>query len=147
MATWVILGGQKQDTLKVFLATNTIGIQYWTDSVDLMDVGLEALKEQIKRNYGEHIAPKEPLPNVISRFANQVWAFLHDIQVGDTILMPTSRGSAAYVGYVEEGYECRAVEPLPHRRNVRWTCMVDNKPLGNMKTKRQTVFKLTDAGV
>ena len=143
MAIWVVRGGQQQDTVKLFLDTNTVGIQYYNDSVDLMALDKATLKEQILRNY-EKIAPAEPRPRDISYFANRVSEFLHEIQVGDIILMPHKRGSAAYEGDVIEGYECWVSHPLPHRRNVRWRGEVGEDPLGSMKGKRLALFKLRD---
>ena len=142
MAVWVVRGGQREDTLREFIRTGTVGIEYWTDEVNLMGLDKEALKEQIRRNYGKHIGSSKPPPRVVSYFANRIWEFLHDIQVGDRILLPVQQGNRAYVGYMAEGYACQEGEHLPHRRNVEWTDEMRDEPLGGLKNKRSAVFKL-----
>ena len=54
---WVIRGGQHEDAVEESLRTNAVGIEYWTDGLDLSECDFNGLKEQIACNYGQHMLP------------------------------------------------------------------------------------------
>ena len=56
----------------------------------------------------------------ISSAAGQLWNFVNEVQVGDTIVLPRKTPRVVAVGRVTGAYEYRADLDAPHTRRVEW---------------------------
>lgn len=55
-----------------------------------------------------------------SSAANQLWRFAHDVQVGETVVLPCKLSRLVAVGKVTGGYRYEADWQFPHIRPVKW---------------------------
>ena len=55
-----------------------------------------------------------------SKAADQLWRFAHDLQVGETVVLPCKLSRLVAVGKVTGGYRYEADFQFPHIRPVKW---------------------------
>ena len=55
-----------------------------------------------------------------SKAADQLWRFAHDVQVGETVVLPCKLSRLVAVGKVTGGYRYEADFQFPHIRPVKW---------------------------
>ena len=135
MATWLIRGGFQSEALADFLETGSVGIDFWTRDRDLTDLSKSEIRTIILHAY-----PKEPHSNIISWFCNQTWNFIHSIQHGDTILMPTTDGRQVHVGRIVSSYYFVPGLWYPQRRAVAWTDDMRPSPPPGKRSDQRTVI-------
>jgi predicted Mrr-cat superfamily restriction endonuclease len=81
--------------------------------------GLPADRDEIRADWLSH-QPEAPRGRV-SMSAMQLHRFAHEIEIGDMVVTPTSRGRHLSAGIVEGDYEWWTDTPkFRHRRRVRW---------------------------
>jgi MoxR-like ATPase len=117
---WLIRAGRdgKYEQLAIDESVCLIG---WSDLGAIpRDMSREALKQRIAEIWGEH------RPQSLASQAGQVFRFLHDVSVGDLVVLPLmSQSGHVAVGRVTGGYQFRDDGPFEgtdakHTRRVEW---------------------------
>ena len=149
MAIWLVRGGREGEGEKEALENCrlTVGFRIrpeLTDELTWKDVWDLFQKERPDKD-----------PGTITKWTNQMWDFRHNIQVGDSVVMPHTYKNRKWgfiaIGQIAGKYKHRP-ESLPglmHGRKVEWI----NKRVPRSRVsiefkdsirKRQTVFDISD---
>ena len=126
MAVWVIRAGRMGENEEFALKNGvySIGFNHERSVTDFSEY--ESLRDYIHRQGDDW-----SLQQAASQ-ASQLWRFAHELNVGETIVLPSKRAKVVAVGkiagdyvYMPSDYEA----PLPHTRKVEW--MVEDVPRAN----------------
>ncbi|MCY3544461.1 MAG: restriction endonuclease [Chloroflexi bacterium] len=126
MAVWIIRAGRMGENEEFALneCVYSIGFSQERSVADFSDY--ESLRDYIHRQSDEW-----SLQQASSR-ASQLWRFVHDMQIGEMIVLPRKRHRVIAVGRITGNYVYNADEsqaPLPHTRKVEW--LIDDVPRAN----------------
>ena len=104
MAVWVVRGGQRGEFEEFALNSNVVGIDFGLQRsiADFQD--RNALREHQQKDSA----------------ANQLWRFVHHLQLGDTVVLPCKQPKVVAVGKVTGDYRYEATWQPPHVRPVEW---------------------------
>jgi restriction system protein len=123
------------------LANNVISIG-WSELGDISKLNHEELVDAVSREY-----PDSP-PATKSLFVNMLWAFYHDIKVGDIIIVRKGRKTLAAVGQVTRTAKFgQRNSPASSHRNfldVAWNGMPRNKSFEDIVFPMHTLSELTE---
>ncbi len=104
MTVWVVRAGRRGEYEEAFISQRLAGIDF--------AVGQNAASFDSRESLREHM----PTRNA----ADQMWSFIHEIRVGDMIVLPRKSPRVIDVGRVSGDYQYRdSLEP-PHVRSVDW---------------------------
>lgn len=147
MATWMIRSGRND----VFLAgaiKHQVAIIAFHPLPDLADIpdswsGKVMLRERLETSHPRRAA------GTLTKWTNEIWAFLHLIEPDDRIIMPYSSGRRAWVGIWEQANYAFRQDIRPdgvHAHPVRWCDDVVNEELDDEMAsfwmRRATVVKV-----
>lgn len=140
---WKVTAGRSNIYVAEFLEGGLVAIG-WSEAGDYRAVSTRA-------DLIAHFASvwPEQTTRQIQVGAGQVWRFLHEIQVGDSILTYDPASRLYHVGVVsgDAGYEPERMERLPVVRTVEWQASVSRDVLSdgtkNTLGAIMTVFKLS----
>ena len=104
MTVWVVRAGSTGEYEETCLSLGLVGIDF--------RIGQSATDFESKDALQEHIRSKNA--------ADQVWRFVHDIHVGDMMVLPRKSPKVVHVGRVSGEYQYRDDLPAPHVRPVIW---------------------------
>ena len=140
MAVWIIRGGFGAEAVDEFLETGTVGVGFWTGAEELNGLTMAGIRAIIERNYDG-----EGGSGVVTWATTQVWNFVENIKIGDTILMPERGGQRVHIGEVVGDCYLWAEVRYPQSRDVRWTGEMRANPLPRGRWMDQrTVIKVSD---
>jgi restriction system protein len=116
-ALWGIHGGRTGDADALFLKKNYIAVG-WAKMGDLgaLKPDREAFKARVAEVYLEN------RPGAIRNSAGQMFRFVHEMKVGDSVVYPSKRDRQVHLGRIEGGYtyDPQSESGYPHRRGVKW---------------------------
>ncbi len=104
MTVWVVRGGSRGEYEETFLSQRLVGVDF--------ALGQSAADFRNKDALQEHSESKSA--------ADQVWRFVHDIHVGDLMVLPRKNPKVVHVGRVAGEYQFRNDLSAPHVRPVDW---------------------------
>ena len=104
MTVWVVRAGKRGEYEETFVSQSLAGIDF--------GVGQSAASFDSRESLRDHM----PTRNA----ADQVWSFVHDIRVGDMIVLPRKRPRVITVGRMSGDYQYRDDLESPHVRPVDW---------------------------
>ena len=104
MTVWVVKGGKYGEYEETFLSESLVGIDFSLSQSANSFASREALQESAESKNA----------------ADQVWRFVHDIRVGDMMVLPRKRPKVVHVGTVSGEYQYREDLPASHVRPVQW---------------------------
>lgn len=104
MAVWVIRAGAHGEGEDFALNNNVAGIDF-----NLPKGVTEFPSRDVLRQYAE--GPQA---------AGQLWRFAHEVQVGETVVLPRKRYKVVAVGRITGPYRYEPDWPFPHIRPVEW---------------------------
>ena len=149
MATWLVRGGREGEGALEALehCRMTVGFRITPELTD------ELTWEDVWDFFLEERPDKDP--GTITKWTNEMWAFRHNIQVGDFVIIPHTYRNRKWefiaIGQIAGKYEHRP-ESFPgsmHGRKVEWInkrvprSRVSNE-FRNSIRKRKTVFDISD---
>ena len=104
MTFWVVRAGRTGEFEETFLSQGLAGIHF---GVRPSVAGFDS-RESLRENMRSRGA------------ADQVWRFIHDICIGDMVVLPRKRPRVVAVGRVSGDYQYREELDAPHVRPVGW---------------------------
>ena len=115
MAVWQIRAGGRAQLADAFITEGRVRLGFGLDVSLLEFSSQEAVQEWLNIH-----APGEG-----SRAASSMWQLLHEVQIGDLVVMPSKPGGTEYaIGRITGGYEFEPnlveTEGVPHTRKVEW---------------------------
>jgi len=117
VALWLVRAGSSGEYEKKFLDENRIYLT-WDD----LDVNLQeaSTKDDVIRILDTTYPNGKPARN--RNWANQIWAFAKDMEVGDWVVMPSKMKSLLHFGEIKGEYvhDSRQGSPYFHHRKVKW---------------------------
>jgi restriction system protein len=117
MTLWLIRSGSHGEQEQKFLDESRIYVCWGELNVDLLGLGdRQALIAALAQRY-----PDEKQKALIN-WSSQIWAFGHDMQPGDWVVMPSKLQSGLYFGELTSDYHFEAAGPNPyyHWRSLNW---------------------------
>ena len=117
MALWLVRAGSSGEYEKKFLDENMIYLT-WDD----LDVNLQeaSAKDDVMLALDRTYPNGKPARN--RNWANQIWAFVKDMQIGDWVVMPSKMKSLLHFGKITGEYvhDSKQGSPYFHHRKVKW---------------------------
>ena len=104
MTVWVVRAGRMGEYEETFLSQGLAGIDF--------GVGYSAGGFNSRESLREHMPTRNS--------ADQVWNFIHEIRVGDMIVLPRKSPRVVNVGRVSGDYQYREELEASHVRSVDW---------------------------
>jgi len=117
MTLWLIRAGSNGEHEQKFLDESRIYVCWGQLNVDLLGLGdRQGLIAALAQRY-----PDEKQKALIN-WSSQIWAFGHDMQPGDWVVMPSKLQSGLYFGEITSGYhfEPEGPDPYFHWRSIHW---------------------------
>lgn len=117
MALWLVRAGSHGEFEKKFIQENLVYATWEDLDVDFRALtSKELLRQALVDTYPD--APKGRITNHLG----QLWAFGHEMKVGDWVAMPLKRKAAIAFGEIKGEYEYHpgAEDPFYHGRKVKW---------------------------
>ncbi len=120
MAAWQIRADRDAGWADAFIAEGRVGMGDYRFPISITE--FQTL-DDLKRRLGDDIDPYEG-PQGRGQLASQMWRMLHEVQIGDWVVMPSKPRRREYVigrivGHYEMGLELVAGYAL-HTRPVQW---------------------------
>ena len=104
MAVWVIRAGAHGEGEDFALNNNVAGINFNLHKPVTEFPSRDALRQYLQNNNA----------------ADQLWRFAHDLQVGETVVLPCKLSRLVAVGKIAGDYRYQAMTEYPHTRLVEW---------------------------
>ena len=116
MALWLVRAGKYGEEENLALDKDVV-VHGWTIEKDLKNTKSKQEIEDLMHQTSPTAKPKS-----ISSWANQVWAFLYKMKLGDLVALPLKQRSAIAIGRITGDYEYRKDNPpdARHTRSVQW---------------------------
>ena len=143
-ATWMVRAGRGGDRVESFLEEGFAGVGFGASELKSIPttVSREGMFDLMR------VANPQGSIGKIKSGASQLYRFLSEIQVGDTIVTGDPGTRTYYVGRVETAPYVEAGAPLAIRRRVKWNGRVARDDLSvsalNTLGAIQTLFRLSD---
>lgn len=104
MSVWVVRAGKQGEGEDFAINQQVSGISFglWKDITEFPS--REVLRQHLESN----------------KAADQLWRFAHDLQVGETVVLPCKLSRLVAVGRVMGDYRYEADFQFPHVRPVKW---------------------------
>lgn len=143
---WVIRPGtgNSGDSTGQFLDGNFVGLED-AQMGDLNELPCE--REAFYQRYGQsHLGDTR---TGITGIGGKYFRFVHEIAIGDTVLIPSRKDRNIYIGLVKSEYAyCQTEDSqFPHRRQVEWLYVFAKALLSEMAKREcgsaRTLFKLS----
>jgi restriction system protein len=116
MALWVLRGG-RQGERERFALDHGLALIGWERFPDMSHI---ASRQELTRT----IERERPTlrPRAVSAYCGHLWSFVHDVKVGDLLLMPLKGKAVVAVGEVTGPYQYHPELPpsAQHARDARW---------------------------
>lgn len=114
---WGIRAGRNGEADHIFLKESFVALG-WDSTEDLS--GLPANREAFKKTIANAYPSMDP--KAVPGTAGQLFRFVHEVQVGDTVLYPSKKDKFMHIGQVEGSYDYdpSISEDFPHLRSVKW---------------------------
>jgi hypothetical protein len=128
--TWVIRGGEDNRLVQDFIESGVTGVGY-----RMIGDGTTVTKREVSR------VLREAGRTVPAQRAARFESFVHEIQLGDVIVMPDTPGGDIVIGEVTGDYEFHEdLDPdsYRHRRPVRW---VARQALSTLPPEHENINK------
>ena len=117
MAVWLVRAGSQGEYEERFLSSSRIYVTWDNLHLDLKKIV----------NRGDLIAELaktdlDAKPRKLSNHASQIWPFIHTMNIGDRIILPSKLQPVIYIGIItsEYSYDPDAIDPFKHSRSVKW---------------------------
>jgi hypothetical protein len=141
---WGIHAGREGAADALFRAQNVVAIG-WIELGDLaaLPTEREAFKEAVEQAY----PAARPMSRAVS--TSVLWRFVHEMEVGDTIVSPSKKGGEVMIGRVSGAYTYAVTRSaaFPHQRAVEWVRVVQRSTLTPAARSEigalQTLFRIT----
>lgn len=104
MPVWVVHAGAHGEFEQFAIDNNVVGIRFGLTQSVTDFPSREALRQHIQNDSA----------------ANQLWRFVHDLQVGETVVLPCKLSRLVAVGKIAGDYRYQAMTEYPHIRLVEW---------------------------
>lgn len=104
MSVWVVRAGKHGEGEDFALNSNVVGVDFSLPKGVTQYPSREVLRQNTESNNA----------------ANQLWRFAHDLQVGETVVLPCKLSRLVAVGQVTGDYRYEPDWPYPHIRPVKW---------------------------
>jgi len=126
MALWLNRAGQHGEYEQRFLSDNRIYCTWGALSCDLSKI---ADKTELFEVLGEFYPDAKP--GTLRNWVGQVWAFAHEMAIGDWVILPSKMKAAIHVGEIRGPYvfDPKAEDHYYHHHEVRW--IATNIPRSN----------------
>lgn len=114
---WGIRAGRRGEADHIFLKENSVALGW--DAVDELS-SLAASRDTFKAAVSK--AYPSMNSNAVPGTVGQLFRFLHEMQVGDTVLYPSKLDKLVHIGRVEGDYKYDPSlnKSFPHLRPIRW---------------------------
>lgn len=141
---WVIRAGKKDRYIEKFISDNKIYMPW--------DGFAEPLTEcRNREDYRKLVAVEMQVTNTtsISNWSGQLYSFVHDLKIGDYIVVPVSISKTYCLGIITGEYSFDKDNTLHHCRTVKFIEKEIPKDIFSQKIKYslaayRTLFKLRD---
>lgn len=117
MAIWLVRGGAKGEFENRFLDDGRVYLTWERSKHDLSLIKSKSeISDQLMEDYPE--AKKGTIRN----WTGQIFPFIHEMKVGDWVILPSKLKSSIFVGEIKSGYsyDPKADYPYYHSRKVDW---------------------------
>jgi restriction system protein len=116
MALWLVRAGRKGEQEDAALKNSVIAIG-WNDMPDLSPV---KSKDELKALY-EKVYPGTK-KMAVANMTGQLWSFVHNVKVGDLVVVPLKLSPAMAIGRVRGSYQYRRDlgDIVHHTRPIEW---------------------------
>lgn len=104
MAVWVIRAGRAGESEEFAIINGVAGINFNLHKPVTEFPSRDALRQHLQNNNA----------------ADQLWRFVHDLQVGETVVLPCKLSRLVAVGKIAGDYRYQAMTEYPHTRLVEW---------------------------
>ena len=106
MSVWVVHGGAHGEFEQIAIDNSVVGISFGLRQSIADFPNRDALRQRLQKDNA----------------ADQLWRFVHELQVGETVVLPCSHQMPRMVavGKIAEGYRYEAGWQFPHVRPVQW---------------------------
>lgn len=122
---WKVNAGRRSALAGEFLERNVVAIG-WRETGDYSgDSSLESVLARMERAYPDHTARQKQVG------ASQIWRFLNEVEIGDSVLTYEPATRLYHLGIVKGAprYRPDEIEALPVQRAVEWTSSVSRDDL------------------
>ncbi len=131
MTVWVVRAGRRGEYEETLISQGLAGIDF--------GVGQSAAGFASRESLREHMSTRNA--------ADRVYSFIHEIRVGDIIILPRKHPRVINVGRVSGDYQYRNDLGVPHVRSVDWEaqdipCSAFDQDLLNSMGGLATVFRI-----
>lgn len=116
MAIWLNRAGGNGEYESFFLDSKKIYLTWSQVDLDLRNISSkQALNQWYETFYG--VSRKAAI-----NYASQLWSFLHNMKIGDIVVLPSKRNSTIHFGYIRSDviYDETARDIYRHSRTVEW---------------------------
>lgn len=104
MAVWVVHAGAHGEFEQFAIDNAVVGVDFGLPKGVTQYPSREVLRQRLQNDNA----------------ANQLWRFAHDLQVGETVVLPCKLSRLVAVGKVTGDYRYEADFQFPHVRPVKW---------------------------
>ena len=104
MTVWVVRAGQQGEFEQFALDNGIVGILFGLHQSVLEYSDRNSLRIALEKDTD----------------ANQLWRFAHELNVGETVVLPCKQPRVVAVGRITGEYEYKELLEFPHTRSVEW---------------------------
>jgi restriction system protein len=117
MAIWLIRAGRHGEYEQKFMQENRVYVT-WDD----LNESLAKLKNRAELTALITKLYPDRKPNTVRNWTGQVWPFVHEMSVGDLVVVPLKAQPAIQIGEIIGDYQFEPAGPSPyfHWRAVKW---------------------------
>ena len=134
MALWVCRAGRNGEYENYFLEKRLVAITWKNMDADLTKL---QTKDDFKSTLSK-IYPDDK-KNTISNYAGQLYTFVHSMNIGDKVLLPSKINPGLfYVGTIQSDCKYTGEEPYTHTRAVTW----DSKTIDKKDLDQDIIYSL-----
>ena len=145
MKSWVVRAGRRDEVADLALE-HDLAVIGWRELPDIYPTdSREQMAARLRDAYIDKLTS-------VAGWTSQIWKFLHEIEVGDLVVMPLKRSKTVHFGLRVAGDYTRRDDFSPDLRKaipVHWQAQCERKELSPATIKqlnRQgTVYEITDA--
>jgi restriction system protein len=117
MSVWLVRAGRSGEYESKFLSEGRIYVTWKGLNVDLNPLsGQSKLQDILTKTYPDKKSA------TVKNWASQIWPFVHSMQKGDWVVLPSKTRPIIHFGSIEGDYEFvpEGPDPFFHRRTVKW---------------------------
>jgi restriction system protein len=89
---------------------------------DEFNIDLSKFKDRLELHKKMLQFYSEDKPKAVSNWSSQIWPFVHDMRIGDLVILPLKSQPAIQIGEITGDYQFvkKGPDPYFHYRTVRW---------------------------